>query len=109
MTFDAPKRAEYLSHIRNGMRRGAAAEQVGLPRHVVDGTLTQDPGFAAELRDAELDATEHVEEALYQAAMSGNVSAARIWLERTERLNRRVVIPDEVRETAALPGDDGDD
>jgi hypothetical protein len=31
--------------------------------------------------DAEVDATEHVREALYQAAVSGSVAAAKIWLE----------------------------
>lgn len=37
--------------------------------------------FEAKVIDAEAEATEHVEEALYQAAISGNVAAAKIWLD----------------------------
>lgn len=67
------------------MRPGAAAEILGIERHQLDGYLFDNPEFAAQVADAEQDAVEHVEEALYQAAVSGNVAACKLWLERRPR------------------------
>jgi len=79
------KREELLEHVRNGMRPGAAAEVMGFPRSALYELLADDPDYAEMVEKAEREATEHVEEALYQAAVSGNVTAARIWLERSEK------------------------
>lgn len=79
MSFDAPAREQFLEHLRSGMRPGAAAFVGKIPRATVDGYMAEHPDFALEVRDAEATATEHVEEAVYQAAISGNVQAARLW------------------------------
>lgn len=94
------QRDEFIGHMRNGMRRGAAAEAMGLSRMAVMCFIADDDEFRAAVEDAEGQATEHVEEALYQAAVSGNVTAAKIWLER------RVPAPST---DLTLPGPTGDD
>lgn len=99
MTFEATTRTAFLEHLRSGMRPGAAAFVLKVPRSVVDGYLAEHPDFALEVRDAEATATEHVEEAIYQAAVSGNVQAARLWFAIRGRGTRRP--------TAAPSGDDG--
>lgn len=81
LKWNKEQRAEYLEHIRAGMRRGAAADAMGLNRRQVREYIEGDPEFEKAVLDGEVDATEHVEEALYQAAVSGNVSAAKTWLE----------------------------
>jgi hypothetical protein len=39
-----------------------------------------DPEFAAAEQEAEMDATENIEDALYRAAIGGNVTAMQVWL-----------------------------
>src|SRR4051812_37851280 len=73
---------QFLEHMRNGMRRGAAAAVLKLDRIAVQDFIGNDPEYEKRVLDAEGEATEHVEEALYQAAVSGNVAAARIWLDQ---------------------------
>lgn len=87
-TFPKDKQDAYLQSIREGMRRGAAADIVFNPgesnptlRRQVRDYIEEHPDFERLVLDAEVDATENVEEALYQAAVSGNVSAAKTWLE----------------------------
>src|SRR5215831_4009706 len=63
------------------MRRGAAAELLGFSRMSIIDFITEHPAFERKVLDAEGEANEHVEEALYQAAVSGNVAAARAWME----------------------------
>ena len=86
--FTGAKQEEFLDLLRRGQRRGAAIDEVfaHLPpdkgrrrkmRDFIDGNLE----FLAAVEDAELDALEDVEEALYQAAISGSVAAAVKWLE----------------------------
>lgn len=73
---------EFIEHMRSGMRRGAAAEVMELTRIEVQAFIRATPDFEAKVIDAEELATEHVEEALYQAAVSGSVPAAKLWLDR---------------------------
>lgn len=80
-TFTPSKQDEFLAHLRAGMRRGAAAETMKISRQTVLNFIDDHPDFEKRVLDAELEATEHVEEALYQAAISGNVAACRVWLE----------------------------
>lgn len=77
---DAEK-LEFLGHMRAGMRRGAAAEAMGFTRRHVIEVIEGDPEFEADVIDAEDMATELVEEALFQSAVTGSVSAAKLWLE----------------------------
>lgn len=79
--FGPANRDLFLEHIRNGMQRGAAAEALGLSRRRVREWIATHLDFLAAVEDAETDAIEHVQEALYQAAINGSVSAARTWLE----------------------------
>lgn len=67
--------------MRAGMRRGAAAEAMGFVRVQVIDYIRDHEGFEGEVLEAEAEATEHVEEALYQAAVSGNVGACKMWLD----------------------------
>lgn len=86
--FTEPLRTQYLQCIRDGMRRGAAADLIQLPRIAVREYIESHPEYQLLVEDAEADATEHVEEALYQAAISGNVPAARVWLELNGRFSK---------------------
>jgi hypothetical protein len=74
------QRAEFLEHMRNGMRRGAAANALGFSRGQVLEEIDDDEEFEARVVEAEGEASEHVEEALYQAAVSGSVAACKLWL-----------------------------
>jgi len=77
--MDSEQREEFLEHMRNGMRRGAAANALGLSRGQVLEEIDDDEEFEALVVEAEGEATEHVEEALYQAAVSGSVAACKLW------------------------------
>lgn len=72
---------EFLEHMRQGMRRGAAAEVLGLTRREVIEFIDSDEEFERDVLDAEAQANEHVEEALYQSAVTGSVAAAKLWLD----------------------------
>lgn len=75
------QKAQFCEHMRSGMRRGAAAEAMGYERGQMLEWIAEDESFEADVLEAEGHATEHVEEALYQAAVSGSVPAAKLWLE----------------------------
>lgn len=76
-----PERVElYLSALAQGQRRGVAARAAGVTRDTIVRWRRLDPDFAAAAEEAELDAHEQVEDALYQAAVSGNVTAIQVYL-----------------------------
>lgn len=87
-TFDAAARAAFLDHLRGGMMLGAAAYVLQLPRHVVEGYIAEHADYALEVADAKATATEHVQEAVYQAAVSGNIQAAKLWFTLSGRVPR---------------------
>ncbi len=80
--FGPPKREEYLNHIRGGMMRGAAAEMMGFKRMVILDFIDGDPDFEELVLDAERERNEHVDEAIFHAAISGSVQAAKAWWDR---------------------------
>ena len=80
-TFDKKRREDFLTHMREGMQRGAAAEAMGLTRKQVIDYIGAHEDYEALVLDSEARASEHVQEALYQAAVSGHVHAAKLWLE----------------------------
>lgn len=82
--FTKAKQAECADLVRKGMRPGAAAEALGFTRDECFTLLEENEDFAELITLATKEATEHVEEALFQAAVSGNVTAARIWLDRSQ-------------------------
>jgi hypothetical protein len=89
----------YLHHIREGMQRGSAARALDLDVTEIRRFIEGDVSFRQKLEDAEQDAFENVQEALYQGAVSGNVSAAKIWLE----LKGAGPVPAERRQPGADP------
>lgn len=80
--FNRAKREAFLTHLRFGMRRGVAADQedVQIDRFKLRAFIAEDDAFRARVEDAEVDALELIEEALFQAAQSGNVTAAKHWI-----------------------------
>jgi len=78
--FGKRRKQAYLDALRQGARRGAAAASVGVTRETVRLHRQKDPEFAQAEIDAELEAHELVEDALFQAALSGNVVACQVWL-----------------------------
>lgn len=78
--FGTRKKAMYLELLRQGYRRGAAAEAVGVSRETVRLAYNSDPEFAEAVDLAEVAACDIVEDALLEAAKSGNVLACQVWL-----------------------------
>ncbi len=78
--FSKLKRDQYLQHLADGMRRGVAARAVGVTRQTVREFWKDNPDFQQCMDLAEMDADEAVEDALRNAALSGNVPAAFGWL-----------------------------
>jgi len=79
--FTANKREEYLALLsENGLGRLRAAKQVGVTRHTVLAYAKDNPEFAEARDQAEMEANEQVENALFEAAKSGHVTACQVWL-----------------------------
>jgi hypothetical protein len=79
--FDDHRKAAFLDKLRAGLRRGAAAEAVGVHRNTVSNAIRDDPDFAEAVSQAELDACELIEDALFKAATQDrNVTAIQVWL-----------------------------
>ncbi len=78
--FDTPKKDEYLALLKQGHTRGLAASLVGIHRATVSIHMKKDNGFAEAVSEAESDAIGKVENALFEAATSGNVTAIQVYL-----------------------------
>ena len=78
--FDTTKKERFLELLRNGGRRGASAKAVGVHRATVVDHMKADEGFAEAVSEAEMEANELVENALFSAALKGNVTAIQVWL-----------------------------
>uniref|UniRef100_A0A6M3KV19 Putative methyltransferase n=1 Tax=viral metagenome TaxID=1070528 RepID=A0A6M3KV19_9ZZZZ len=74
------KKDAYLEYIRNGHTRGYAATLTGLSRVTIFRHMKKDAEFAEAVSEAETDAIAKVENALYEAATSGNVTAIQVFL-----------------------------
>ena len=74
------KKEAFLDELRKGLRRGKAAEAVGISRETVRLAINSDVSFAAKVDQAELDACELVEDALFNQATKGNTTAIQVWL-----------------------------
>lgn len=84
LRFDRVRREEYLDLLRNGVRRGMAARQVGITSRTVQRWRIRHPKFGAKEIEAEMEANEQVEDALFQAASSGNTTAMIFYLTNRE-------------------------
>lgn len=78
--FNDINREKYLGCLRQGMRRGAAAKAAGISRQQVLAYQRQHPEFLRECQQAEADACDVVEEALWRKAVDGNMTAIVFWL-----------------------------
>lgn len=78
--FDTIKRTAYLEHISNGHTRGYAASLVGIHRSTIVNHMKDDKDFAQAVSEAEGDAIGKIENALFEAANSGNVTAIQVFL-----------------------------
>lgn len=107
--FDADRRAKYLNLLRNGIGRRMAAAGVGLHHTTILAYRKRYPQFDREISEAESFADERVVNALFQAALKGNVAACCSWLysrcpdEWRDRRSPAIVLPGEVSPTV----DDG--
>jgi hypothetical protein len=70
----------YLDAIARGISPGDAAKLAGVNRGNVNALRKADPAFAEAEEEARAGVNELVEEALLQAALSGNVDAMKTWL-----------------------------
>ncbi len=78
--FGPKKREVYFEALREGARRTAAARAAGISSEWVRRTRKDDPLFAEQESQAELDANERVEDAMFRTALDGNVTAMQVWL-----------------------------
>lgn len=78
--FTKEKQEEFLRLTQEGQRRSAAARAIGLRPQTVSYHAIKYPAFAKALDEAEREATEQVEDALFQSALGGNVTAQQVWL-----------------------------
>jgi hypothetical protein len=78
--FTRLKQGVYLDNLRQGMRRGKAAEAVGVSRQIVARYRKDHPEFRDEEDQAEIEACDPVEDALYTKALGGNLGAIIFWL-----------------------------
>lgn len=78
--FTPKKKRAYIELLCRGGRRGISAEAVGVTLQTVRAHMAADPGFASAVEDAEMHAHEMVEDALFQAACSGNVPSMIFYL-----------------------------
>jgi hypothetical protein len=78
--FTEERRTTFIESLREGCWRATGARAAGVHFSTVRRHMLADPDFAAAVEDAELDANTAVENALYQRALDGNVTACLAWL-----------------------------
>lgn len=95
--FDATRRELFLDLMRKGVRRYHACKKVGISRTTLAKYINNNDKFAAEVVQAEMDANELVEQAMFKSAINGNVTAQQVWLYNRDperwRDKRNVTIP----------------
>jgi len=78
--FTEERKKAYLELLRGGGRRHASARAIGISPWTAVNHMNNDPEFRAAVEQAEMEANENVENALYEAALAGNVTAIQVWL-----------------------------
>jgi hypothetical protein len=79
--FTPDKQAEYLSSLARGMRRGEAAAAADINTATVNSYRKKDPAFGAAEVEAETQASEVIESALWELARGGHLTAIMFWLQ----------------------------
>ena len=89
--FDKQKKLRYLELLSDGIGRIKASKDVGVHIVTVERHINKNQAFKDACSLAEMEADEEVENALFEAARSGNVAAAFGWLynRRPERWQDR--------------------
>ena len=95
--FDKIKQEQYCHHIANGMGKIASAHAVGVCDRTPPRFIKQNKTFADAVSRAEMGANQRVENALFETALDGNISAQKFWLcnrmvERWRDTNHRLMI-----------------
>lgn len=75
----------YLGEIRTGTLRYEAAKAVGVTARHVQLYAASHPEFAEALLEAEGEAAEPIERAVYEAACGGEEWAVKLWLSRRQK------------------------
>lgn len=78
--FAPIKKRRYLELLTTGMSKGEAAKMVGVTLRTVEKHVKAWPGFKDAIDLVGIDLNGQVENAVFQAAKSGNVTAAIFWL-----------------------------
>lgn len=78
--FTPEKQKEYLKLLVDGGRRHASAYKIGVTPALIVAVRKRDQEFAKAMDLAERVANEHIESAMYQSAINGNVTAQQVWL-----------------------------
>lgn len=79
--FTPDKQTDYLTHLSNGIPRGASAKLVGVTLKTIADYRVKDPAFGAAELEAEAVATEPAEVALRDLALSGHMTALMFYLQ----------------------------
>lgn len=80
---------ELIELLQRGASPAGACQQIGIDVSVFAETLQSDVQFRERITNIKSTLTQNVETALYQAAMKGNVSAQKYWLELYPPANRQ--------------------
>ena len=78
--FGVAKRRTFVALVEQGLRRTAAAKQVGVSYQTIWRHLQSDEAFATAVDEAEMHVDDQVVDALFEAATGGNVVACQVWL-----------------------------
>lgn len=83
--FNAEKREEYLSYLRNGMLKHAAAKRAGIGYRTIQRYRAADPEFKEWENLAIAEAIGAVEQVVYDLALGGDLKAAEMVLKAYNR------------------------
>lgn len=78
--FDEAKKTAYINLILEGKGRMMAAGELGVSPRTVQKHMVSSKEFKQAVSQAETEVNQKVENALYEAATSGNVTAIQVWL-----------------------------
>lgn len=79
--FTKKRQKQYLELLADGKQRGNAAHAIGIDSKTIDRHLASDPEFMELREQAECRSIDDVVEAIHGRGKSGNVSAAKLYLE----------------------------